>query len=119
MALSTIALAAWLRDVLLVREGAVLTRDVADERARNVVMQLGEILAQTRCRCGELGTVNGDLCSRCYMGEEWPPPREITDETAARIVEDPTGPEFSDSADRAAEETLPPPAEDGSGSVRG
>lgn len=45
---------------------------MADERARNVVMQLGEILAQTRCRCGELGTVNGDLCSRCYLGEEWP-----------------------------------------------
>jgi hypothetical protein len=101
MALSTVALAGWIRDVLLVREGMQLTRDVADERARNIAGQIGEILAQTKCRCGRMGTVNGDLCADCYMGDEWP-----------------TGEQLSDDADRAAEETLPPEEEDGSASVR-
>lgn len=72
MAWSTIALAAWLRDALLLREGMQLTRALAEERAANIAMQLGEVLAQTRCRCGRRGTVNGDLCSDCYLGEEWP-----------------------------------------------
>jgi len=80
-----------------------LARDVADERGRNIANQIGEILSQTKCtNCGRQGTVNGDLCADCYLGEEWP-----------------TGEQLSAAADEAARETLPPPAEDGSGSVRG
>lgn len=67
MAWSTMALVAWLRSALLVREGMQLTATVADERARNIVMQLGEVLAATKCACGAQGTVDGDKCGRCYL----------------------------------------------------
>lgn len=67
MAWSTMAIVSWLRSALLVRQGMQLTEQVADERARNVMAQLPELLAATRCACGAQGTVDGDRCARCYL----------------------------------------------------
>jgi hypothetical protein len=68
MAFSTMALVSCLRDMLLVRRGLPLDDSVADERARNIMAQLPDLLAVTRCTgCGAQGTVDGDLCGRCFL----------------------------------------------------
>jgi len=106
-------LVACLRDMLLVRRGLVLDEATADERARNIMSQLPELLAATRCTgCGAQGTVDGDLCGRCYLAPQprsapstfavgckamadlcapapeggWPPPRHLTDADIDRIA---------------------------------